>query len=60
MREFTLSYEFDQGCWFIAILAESEEDAERRLKAIRGSVELLGPTDKLQPSNARGKAKTFA
>ena len=41
MREFILSYEFEEGCWMISIMAESTEDAAQRVHAIRRSVALV-------------------
>jgi hypothetical protein len=49
MREFIMSYDFDGGQWMIGIMAESLQDAARRVQAIRRSAALIGSADCFTP-----------
>lgn len=49
MREFVVSYEFDDGQWMTGIMAQSAEDAARRVRALRRSAVLLGSAERFTP-----------
>jgi hypothetical protein len=49
MREFVLSYQFEGGNWMVGIMAESPEDAARRVAAIRRSGVLIGSAERFTP-----------
>jgi hypothetical protein len=49
MREYVLSYEFDGGSWMLGLMAESPEDAARRVQALRGSAVLIGSAERFTP-----------
>ena len=49
MHEFVVSYEFDGGQWMTGIMAESLEDAARRVQGLRRSAVLLGSAERFTP-----------
>jgi len=49
MREFVLSYQFEGGNWMLGVMAESPEDAARRVQALRRSAVLLGSAERFTP-----------
>jgi hypothetical protein len=49
MREFVLSYQFDGQNWMLGVMADSPEDAARRVQAIRKSARLIGSAQHFTP-----------
>ena len=57
MREFVVTYEFEDGNWMLALNGESLEDAARRVQAIRKSAVLIGSAEKFTPSEVEYRGK---
>jgi hypothetical protein len=57
MREYVVSYEFEDGKWMIGIMAESAEDAARRVQALRRSAVLLGSAERFTPVEVEYRGK---